>query len=47
MDYCIAIVSDYFGFVVTKDFIITSIIFAVVFVVFYAGALWVTRDTDD
>jgi len=47
MDYLAVLASTYFGYYVDKKFVLTTIVFAVVFVVFYAGVLWVTQDDDD
>jgi len=47
MDYLVAAAASYFGYYVDERFVITTIVFAAVFVVFYIGVLWVTQDEED
>jgi len=47
MDYLASVAGAYFGYVVGRDFVIKSLIFFGVFVFFYGGMLWFTRDGGD
>jgi len=47
MDYLAVLASTYLGYVVGRDFVIKSAIFLGVFIISYAGVLWMTRDEEE